>query len=141
AADARAASVRHRHPARRDRRGAAAARSGILPCGRAARAARPVRPRPRDVRRRGRVPAPGLGRVRAAVGPVRADVVATPGTGFAMSEPEHREASGQPLWAGRFGEGPSDELLAFTVSLPYDRRLAGDDLAGSRAHVNMLERV
>ena len=58
-----------------------------------------------------------------------------------MSEPEHREASGQPLWAGRFGEGPSDELLAFTVSLPYDRRLAGDDLAGSRAHVNMLERV
>jgi argininosuccinate lyase len=45
------------------------------------------------------------------------------------------------LWAGRFGEGPSDELLAFTVSLPFDRRLAGDDLAGSRAHVRMLERV
>src|SRR5439155_15623508 len=57
-----------------------------------------------------------------------------------MSE-ELAQASGQPLWAGRFGEGPSDELLAFTVSLPYDRRLAGDDLAGSRAHVNMLERV
>jgi argininosuccinate lyase len=45
------------------------------------------------------------------------------------------------LWAGRFGEGPADELLAFTVSLPFDRRLAGDDLAGSRAHVHMLERV
>jgi argininosuccinate lyase len=58
-----------------------------------------------------------------------------------VSEEEKGEASGQPLWAGRFGEGPSDELLAFTVSLPYDRRLAGDDLAGSRAHVNMLERV
>ena len=58
-----------------------------------------------------------------------------------MSEPEKHEASGKPLWAGRFVEGPSDELLAFTVSLPYDRRLAVDDLAGSRAHVHMLERV
>ena len=43
------------------------------------------------------------------------------------------EATGQPLWAGRFGEGPSDELLAFTVSLPYDRRLAADDLAATHA--------
>jgi argininosuccinate lyase len=50
-------------------------------------------------------------------------------------------ASGQPLWHGRFGEGPSDELLAFTVSLPFDRRLASDDLAGSRAHVTMLTHV
>ncbi|MGQ0824938.1 MAG: argininosuccinate lyase [Actinomycetota bacterium] len=48
---------------------------------------------------------------------------------------------GQPLWHGRFGEGPSDELLAFTVSLPFDRRLAADDLTGSRAHVAMLARV
>jgi argininosuccinate lyase len=59
-----------------------------------------------------------------------------------MSNPAPEgEAAGQPLWAGRFGEGPSDELLAFTVSLPFDRRLASDDLAGSRAHVRMLERV
>jgi argininosuccinate lyase len=50
-------------------------------------------------------------------------------------------AEGQPLWHGRFGEGPSDELLAFTVSLPYDQRLATDDLAGSRAHVRMLTRA
>ncbi len=50
-------------------------------------------------------------------------------------------AEGQPLWHGRFREGPSDELLAFTVSLPYDRRLAVDDLTGSRAHVAMLARV
>src|SRR4029077_12134841 len=63
-----------------------------------------------------------------------------PRPGLFMSE-EGSEASGNTLWAGRFGEGPSDELLAFTVSLPYDRRLATDDLAGSRAHVHMLERV
>ncbi len=56
-----------------------------------------------------------------------------------MSDEE--QTRGVPLWAGRFGEGPSDELLAFTVSLPYDRRLAADDLLGSRAHVRMLERV
>ena len=42
------------------------------------------------------------------------------------------------LWHGRFAEGPADELLAFTESLSFDRRLAPDDLAGSRAHVRML---
>jgi argininosuccinate lyase len=45
------------------------------------------------------------------------------------------------LWHGRFGSGPADELLAFTVSLPFDRRLAPDDLAGSRVHVRMLGHV
>jgi len=45
------------------------------------------------------------------------------------------------LWQGRFGEGPADELLAFTESLSFDRRLAADDLAGSRAHVAGLARA
>ena len=31
--------------------------------------------------------------------------------------------------------------MAFTASLPYDRRLAADDLAGSRAHVRGLARA
>ncbi len=44
------------------------------------------------------------------------------------------------LWHGRFADGPAAELLAFTVSLPYDERLAPDDLAGSRAHVRGLAR-
>jgi argininosuccinate lyase len=51
------------------------------------------------------------------------------------------EEHGRPLWHGRFGEPPAEELLDFTVSLPFDRRLAADDLAGSRAHVAMLARV
>jgi argininosuccinate lyase len=55
--------------------------------------------------------------------------------------PDRPPADGQPLWHGRFGEGPADELLAFTVSLPFDRRLATDDLVGSRAHVAMLTHV
>jgi len=44
------------------------------------------------------------------------------------------------LWSGRFEGGPSEELLAYTVSLPFDRRLAAVDLAGSRAHVRGLLR-
>ena len=43
------------------------------------------------------------------------------------------------LWQGRFGgEGPSEELLNYTFSLPYDKRLAADDVQGSRAHVRGL---
>jgi argininosuccinate lyase len=45
------------------------------------------------------------------------------------------------LWHGRFEGGPADELMAFTVSLPYDQRLAPDDIAGSRAHVRGLHRA
>ncbi len=44
------------------------------------------------------------------------------------------------LWHGRFEGSPDEDLLAFTVSLPFDRRLAADDLAGSRAHVRGLVR-
>jgi argininosuccinate lyase len=51
------------------------------------------------------------------------------------------ERDARPLWHGRFGDEPADELLAFTSSLAFDRRLAGDDIAGSRAHVGMLARV
>ncbi len=45
------------------------------------------------------------------------------------------------LWHGRFDEGPSPELLAFSVSLHFDKRLAPDDLVGSRAHVRGLARA
>jgi argininosuccinate lyase len=47
----------------------------------------------------------------------------------------------KPLWHGRFGDAPAEELLAFTESLPFDGRLAFDDVDGSRAHVAMLARV
>jgi argininosuccinate lyase len=45
------------------------------------------------------------------------------------------------LWHGRFAGGPADALLAYTVSLPFDRRLWPDDIAGSRAHVGGLQRA
>ena len=42
------------------------------------------------------------------------------------------------LWHGRFEGGPAAELMAFTESLSFDRRLWPDDVAGSIAHVQGL---
>jgi argininosuccinate lyase len=44
------------------------------------------------------------------------------------------------LWAGRLEGGPAAELWAFTASLNVDKRLAADDVDGSRAHVRGLAR-
>ena len=44
------------------------------------------------------------------------------------------------LWAGRLEQKPGDEAFAFQASIDVDKRLALDDIAGSRAHVAMLSR-
>ncbi len=54
---------------------------------------------------------------------------------------ERSERTINTLWHGRLAGRPADELLAFTVSLPFDQRLAADDLDGSRAHVKGLTRA
>ena len=51
-----------------------------------------------------------------------------------MADADH-DSGGQPLWHGRFEGGPAEALMAYTVSLPFDRVLAADDIEGSRAHV------
>ena len=51
----------------------------------------------------------------------------------------HSLSDGAPAWAN--GEEPAGGLLDFTVSLPFDQRLARYDLIGSRAHVRGLKRV
>jgi argininosuccinate lyase len=48
---------------------------------------------------------------------------------------------GATLWHGRFAGGPAAELMAFTESLSFDRRLWVDDAAGSVAHVEGLQRA
>ena len=53
----------------------------------------------------------------------------------------HLPAQARTLWHGRFTGGPSESLLAYTVSLPYDQRMWRDDVVGSRAHVRGLARV
>ena len=45
------------------------------------------------------------------------------------------------LWHGRFEGGPSEALQALNDSLPFDRRLFREDIAGSVAHVRMLAEV
>jgi argininosuccinate lyase len=49
--------------------------------------------------------------------------------------------AGQTLWHGRFESGPSEELMAYTESLSFDRAMWRDDIVGSRAHVTMLAEV
>ncbi|WP_147917728.1 argininosuccinate lyase [Ruania zhangjianzhongii] len=50
---------------------------------------------------------------------------------------ENPGASGS-LWGGRFSGGPADALAALSKSTHFDWRLAGEDLAGSRAHARVL---
>ena len=45
---------------------------------------------------------------------------------------------GQAMWGGRFSGKPAELMQAINVSIGFDRRLAGQDLAGSRAHAAML---
>ena len=42
------------------------------------------------------------------------------------------------MWGGRFDSGPAAIMGEITPSIDFDKRLAGEDLAGSKAHVRML---
>jgi argininosuccinate lyase len=46
--------------------------------------------------------------------------------------------SGQAMWGGRFSDKPAELMQAINVSIGFDKRLAAQDLAGSRAHAAML---
>ncbi len=58
-----------------------------------------------------------------------------------MPGDQPNQERGATLWHGRFAGGPDAALMAYTASLPFDRRLWRDDIAGSRAHVRGLARV
>ena len=42
------------------------------------------------------------------------------------------------MWGGRFGAGPDAIMEAINASIGFDKRLAGQDIEGSRAHAAML---
>jgi argininosuccinate lyase len=42
------------------------------------------------------------------------------------------------MWGGRFAEGPAAIMREINASLPFDKRLWRQDIAGSQAHVAML---
>ncbi len=45
---------------------------------------------------------------------------------------------GQKMWGGRFAAGPGALMQAINVSIDFDRHLAKQDIAGSKAHSDML---
>jgi argininosuccinate lyase len=45
------------------------------------------------------------------------------------------------MWGGRFSDKPDELMQAINVSIGFDRRLALQDLAGSRAHAAMLRKA
>ncbi|MDR0400174.1 MAG: argininosuccinate lyase [Treponema sp.] len=52
---------------------------------------------------------------------------------------EDRGGTGaEVLWAGRLAERPEEGAFAFQASLAVDRRMAREDIQGSRAHAAML---
>lgn len=55
-----------------------------------------------------------------------------------MTTPNDAEGTDSRLWGGRFGGGPSPELVELSRSTHFDWRLAPYDLAGSRAHARVL---
>ena len=48
------------------------------------------------------------------------------------------DGRGHLLWGGRFSAKPDALMQAINVSIGFDRRLAAEDLAGSKAHAAML---
>jgi argininosuccinate lyase len=42
------------------------------------------------------------------------------------------------MWGGRFAGGPADIMEEINASIEFDKRLAAEDIAGSRAHARML---
>ncbi len=57
------------------------------------------------------------------------------------SNPKLSLAQKQKLWGGRFDETTDAFVEAFTASVTFDQRLYRQDIAGSRAHANMLQQV
>ena len=53
-----------------------------------------------------------------------------------MSEPSEKKSN--KMWGGRFAEGPDAIMEAINASIGFDRRMARQDIEGSRAHAAML---
>src|SRR5580658_9925561 len=52
--------------------------------------------------------------------------------------PKTTDPQGHSLWGGRFSAKPDALMQAINVSIGFDKRLAAEDLAGSKAHATML---
>ena len=52
---------------------------------------------------------------------------------------QDRVAGANAQWGGRFAVGPDEAMSRINASIDVDRRLWRQDIAGSKAHANMLE--
>ena len=57
------------------------------------------------------------------------------------SDAPNAAPGGQAMWGGRFSDKPAELMQAINVSIGFDRRLAAQDLEGSRAHAAMLQKT
>jgi len=55
-----------------------------------------------------------------------------------MSNEQDNNKQTSTLWGGRFSEATDSFVQRFTASVNFDQRMAGEDIAGSRAHADML---
>ncbi|MEJ2018437.1 MAG: argininosuccinate lyase, partial [Maritimibacter sp.] len=49
-----------------------------------------------------------------------------------------QQKSANAMWGGRFSAGPDAIMEAINASIGFDKRLAEQDIRGSRAHAAML---
>ncbi len=52
--------------------------------------------------------------------------------------PNDTSKSANPQWGGRFSGGPAEVMEKINASIGFDQRLFAQDIAGSRAHADML---
>ena len=50
-----------------------------------------------------------------------------------------KDDAGNQMWGGRFASGPDAILEAINASIDYDQKFYAQDIAGSKAHANMLK--
>ena len=58
--------------------------------------------------------------------------------GISARKDSSNAQTGNKMWGGRFAEGPSSVMREINASIPFDKRMWRQDLAGSQAHVAML---
>src|SRR5690606_29350386 len=57
------------------------------------------------------------------------------------NQPGGRPAEGHTMWGGRFSARPDQVMEAINASVDTDKRLGEEDIAGSKAHAQMLAKT
>ena len=55
-----------------------------------------------------------------------------------MTDSNSKSSNANTMWGGRFAAGPDAIMEAINASIGFDKRMAAQDIEGSRAHAAML---